>query len=164
MAREEKTMRLIDADALCEEFKERQQAALRWKEKAIHDGDEEIQIRADATLAFLCEVKLTIDKAPTFEDRDLFNMGYFEGKRIASERPQGEWIPVSERLPNRNGVYNITRKLKEGETIYLISEASYFDGQNTWYADTGINHGRPYLTDIIAWRPLPKPYKEGEEE
>lgn len=67
--------RLIDADALCEEFRERQRAALRWKEKAILDGDEERQIRADATLAFLSEVKLTIDNAPTVE-----------------ERPKGKWI------------------------------------------------------------------------
>lgn len=76
------------------------------------------------------------------------------------ERQQGEWIPVSERLPNTLGVYNVTRKLKEGETIYSISSASYFDGQNTWHADTGINHGRQYLTDIIAWQPLPEPYKK----
>lgn len=61
--------RLIDANALCEEFKNRQQAALRWKEKAILDGDEERQIRADATLAFLSEVKLTIDNAPTVDER-----------------------------------------------------------------------------------------------
>mgnify|MGYP007122035680 CR=1 FL=1 len=59
--------RLIDVDALCEEFKERQKAALRWKEKALLDGDEERSIRADATLAFLSEVKLTIDNAPTVE-------------------------------------------------------------------------------------------------
>lgn len=60
--------RLIDADLLCEEFKKRQQAALRWKENAILDCDEERKIRADATLAFLSEVKLTIDNAPTVED------------------------------------------------------------------------------------------------
>ena len=71
------------------------------------------------------------------------------------------WIPVSEGLPNRNGVYNVTRKLKEGETIYFISDASYFDGQNTWHRDVGVNHGRPYLTDVIAWQPRPEPYKEG---
>ena len=74
-----------------------------------------------------------------------------------------EWIPVSERLPNTLGVYNVTRKLNEGETIYFISGASYFDGQNTWHADTGVNHGRPYLTDIIAWKPLPEPYKENDK-
>lgn len=84
--------------------------------------------------------------------------------RPYEERSQGEWIPVSERLPNTLGVYNVTRKLNEGETIYFISGASYFDGQNTWHADTGINHGRPYLTDIIAWQPLPEPYKKGDTE
>lgn len=57
--------RLIDADGLCEEFKKRHRAALRWKEQAILDNDEERIIRSDATLAFLSEVKLTIDNAPT---------------------------------------------------------------------------------------------------
>lgn len=80
------------------------------------------------------------------------------------QRPHGEWIPVSEELPNRNGVYNVTRKLKEGETIYFISDASYFDGQNTWHRDVAVNHGRPYLTDVIAWQPRPEPYKEGGAE
>ena len=80
-------------------------------------------------------------------------------EELVERREADRWIPVSERLPNTLGVYNVTRKLNEGETIYFISGASYFDGQNTWYADTGINHGRPYLTDIIAWRNLPKPYE-----
>lgn len=85
-------------------------------------------------------------------------------EELKARREADRWVPVSERLPNTLGVYNVTRKLNEGETIYYISGASYFDGQNTWYADTGINHGRPYLTDIIAWKPLPKPYEsEGEE-
>lgn len=79
-------------------------------------------------------------------------------------RSQDEWVPVSERLPKRIGVYNVTRKLKEGETIYFISDVSYFDGQNTWHGDVCVNHGRPYLTDIIAWRPRPEPYKGGEQE
>lgn len=59
--------RLIDADALCEEFKRRQRAALRWKEEAILADNEESKIRADAILTFLSEVKLTIDNAPTVE-------------------------------------------------------------------------------------------------
>lgn len=85
--------RLIDADALCEEFKKRQQAALRWKEKAILDGDEERSIRADATLAFLSEVKLTIDNAPTVEERP-------HGKRAGTPLEENDygyncedWIP-----------------------------------------------------------------------
>ena len=58
---------LISREYLYKEFKQRQNAALRWKEKAILDGDEERKIRADATLCFLSEVKLTIDNAPTIE-------------------------------------------------------------------------------------------------
>lgn len=83
---------------------------------------------------------------------------------LQERREADRWIPVSERLPNTLGVYNVTRKIIEGETSYVISDACYFDGQNTWHADTGVNHGRPYLTDVIAWQPLPKPYKESEDK
>ena len=79
---------------------------------------------------------------------------------IAIEKLEADrWIPVSERLPNTLGVYNVTRKIIEGETSYVISDACYFDGQNTWHADTGVNHGRPYITDVIAWKPKPEPYE-----
>ena len=71
-------------------------------------------------------------------------------------RSQDRWIPVSERLPIRNGVYNVTRII-EGTAI---SDACYFDGQNTWHRDVCVNHGRPYLTDIMAWQELPEPYEE----
>lgn len=74
--------------------------------------------------------------------------------------PQDKWISVSERLPIRNGVYNVTRII-DGTRI---TDACYFDGQNTWHRDTGVNHGRPYLTDITAWQELPEPYKEGEQK
>ena len=83
-------------------------------------------------------------------------------EELEERREADRWIPVTERLPNTLGVYNVTRKSNEGKTIYFISDASYFDGQNTWYADTGINHGRPYLTDIIAWKPLSEPYEEND--
>ena len=73
---------------------------------------------------------------------------------------KNRWIPVSERLPNCNGVYIVTRII-EGTRII---DASYFDGQNTWHRDVCVNHGRPYLSDIIAWQPRPEPYMEGEEE
>lgn len=66
------------------------------------------------------------------------------------------WTPVSEGLPKRNGVYLVTRIIEETAII----DASYFDGQNTWHRDTGVNHGRPYLNDVIAWMPRPEPYKE----
>ena len=68
-------MRLIDADALLDDFRDRAVKARNWKENAVLNGNEEATIRADATLAFLTEVKLTIENAPTID-----------------ERPKGKWI------------------------------------------------------------------------
>ena len=79
-------------------------------------------------------------------------------EELKERREADRWISVKERLPNRNGVYNVTRII-DGTAI---SDACYFDGQNTWHRDTGVNHGRPYLTDVIAWRYRPEPYKESE--
>ena len=62
-------MRLIDAEALVKDFSVRTVSARNWKENALNNGNEEIVIRADATLDFLTEVKLTIENAPTVEDR-----------------------------------------------------------------------------------------------
>ena len=72
------------------------------------------------------------------------------------------WIPVEERMPKVNTTYNVTRYI-DG---HFISDSSYFDGQNTWHSDNRVNHSRPYLTDVIAWQPLPEPYRperSGEE-
>lgn len=57
--------RLIDADALIEDFRTRATKARQWKESAILANNAEAVTRADATLAFLTEVKLTIENAPT---------------------------------------------------------------------------------------------------
>lgn len=69
-----------------------------------------------------------------------------------------DWIPCSERLPETNGVYSITRKISDGEYRWYISDSAYFDGQNTWHSDNRVNHDREYLKDVIAWQPLPAPY------
>ena len=66
----------------------------------------------------------------------------------------GDWIPVEERSPNQNGVYNVTRLIDDA----FISDSAYFDGQDTWHNDNRVNHARPYLTDIVAWQPLPTRY------
>lgn len=79
----------------------------------------------------------------------------------------GHWIPVSERLPESCGMYIVTRKIYDcpDTAPIIMSDESWFDGQNTWHNDNRINHDRRYLSDVIAWMPLPEPYKaEGSEE
>ena len=72
-------MRLIDADALLKDFSFRTKQARDWKEAAMMFEKNEIVIRADATIDFLTEVKLTIENAPTID------------------RPRGEWIETDNR-------------------------------------------------------------------
>lgn len=76
-----------------------------------------------------------------------------------------DWIPVSERLPKSCGMYIVTRKIYDcpDTAPIIMSDESWFDGQNTWHNDNRINHERGYLSDVIAWMPLPEPYKESEE-
>ena len=61
---------------------------------------------------------------------------------LKERREADRWIPVSERLPNKEGRYWITDN--EGlETDDIFSEVYGFMGFN-----------------VIAWQPLPGPYKE----
>lgn len=81
-------------------------------------------------------------------------------------REQTKWIPVSERLPNTDGVYIVTRRLFDNQIDtepYYMVDACYFDGSSTWHNDNRINHTRNYLTDVVEWMPLPEPYREESE-
>lgn len=78
--------------------------------------------------------------------------GYIDGKAEAMQ-----WIPVSEREP---------KEPEDGFKRYIVQRASnaeprslYWDQYGTWLDE----EGTPY-TDIIAWMPLPEPYKVGDQE
>ena len=101
-------MRLGDLDALKEDFKTRLEKAKRWKENALNNGDDEILIRATATIDFICEVIMTIDNAPTVSEITkeklsiAYEQGYEDGKNnwLQEEKPQGEWIMDKEHTSN----------------------------------------------------------------
>lgn len=65
-------------------------------------------------------------------------------KQLPSVQPE-RWIPCSERLPEKDGYYLTT-------TMYYQVYRDYWNGDN-W--------DRTEM--IIAWMPLPEPYK-GEQE
>ena len=68
------------------------------------------------------------------------------------------WIPVTERLPDKDGEYLVTKKLRYfGNTE--IDIACWFknlmeDGNNGFYKSE----------QVIAWLPLPKAYKAGDTD
>lgn len=128
------------------------------------DGEEcyeagRVQGRYEELLWCRNMIRFHMDDCKTFEF-DFNRVKSFDcqcGRHYVNTYNDG-WIPVEERLPNQNGVYNVTRLVDDA----FISDSAYFDGQDTWHNDNRVNHIRPYLTDIVAWQPLPEPYKAME--
>ena len=84
-------------------------------------------------------------------------------KELKQLRDQTSWIPVSERLPEEDGQYLITVKYKpeaDYENIYA-EHGEWIDGR--WDMFCFGHCGE--VEGIIAWMPLPEPYKaEGSGE
>lgn len=87
-------------------------------------------------------------------------LGMVSAIAYGSQKPR--WIPCSERLPNTHGIYIVTRRISDRFECRNITDALYFDGSNTWNDDARVNHGRKYCADVLAWMPLPEPYKAEE--
>lgn len=67
-----------------------------------------------------------------------------------------EWIPVSERLPETNGRYlaYIVNKHDDKLKYIMTCEYSLADGYWNWFPDDECASD-----NVIAWMPLPEPYK-----
>ena len=73
-----------------------------------------------------------------------------------SENPnKGEWIPVTERVPEKNAEVLATTEWGSITIAERYSANDYFINEGTTNAD---------VDDIIAWMPLPEPYKAESEE
>lgn len=78
-------------------------------------------------------------------------------KEVAEEYNNG-WIPCSERLPEKNGMYLCTQNsydLATNKKIIRVSTelVEFYDG----------NWRRAKNLVITHWQPLPEPYKESED-
>ena len=83
-----------------------------------------------------------------FKHNPLFNGQHFEALDMAISALKGEWIPVSERLPEKDGQYLVTYDREDEIKVNI----SYFDRHGFW------------IGDVIAWQPLPEPYKAESED
>lgn len=92
---------------------------------------------------------------------------YKKAKRMFEQLPsvtpqQTRWIPISERLPEEDGQYLITVKYKpeaDYENIYA-EHGEWVDGR--WDMFCFGHCGE--VEEIVAWMPLPEPYKGGGED
>ena len=84
--------------------------------------------------------------------RQAFEKGFRIGvkKGASTNRPQGEWIPCEERLPEADGLYLATFTLIG---IPKFSNVESFKN-GKWEYHNGY---------IIAWQPLPKPWKGADD-
>lgn len=89
---------------------------------------------------------------------DSFNFVLDEAIKALEQQEKTGWIPVTERLPDEDGEYLVTKKLRYfGNTE--IDMACWFknlmtDGNNGFYKSE----------QVIAWMPLPKAYKEEKND
>ena len=67
-------------------------------------------------------------------------------KEVAEEYNNG-WIPCSERLPEKEGKYLVT--------LDKWNIVSFADFKN-------LKYNPHFNAPVIAWQPLPEPFKEGE--
>ena len=167
---------LISRSALKEDMKSRLSACNEWIEKA---KDKETKIRASAVKAFIAEVVMTIDNFPTafVYTKDDMTREYLKGYNACkdmNERPQGEWIPVSERLPESRDWY--LGLFKEPDTDFIgipyicdyVGKVTKGTTKEGWILRhcTDVDTVPDYFRNLIcvAWQPLPEPYMEGGAE
>ena len=108
------------------------------------------------------------------EDAQRFKQTIMELPPVEQKR----WIPVSERLPEEDGEYLVTVKSTFKNTrnyiklccfarnLYLIDEYDFVDKKGiAGFYKYDSEYGYYEMTDVIAWMPLPEPYKMcgGEE-
>lgn len=70
-----------------------------------------------------------------------------------------QWIPCSERLPEKDGEYLVTM-LYFGEKTVEVDRFSHYETDDE-------HNGEPFwmygYDNVIAWMPLPETWKGGEE-
>ena len=87
----------------------------------------------------------------------------------ANVEPVQRWIPVTDRFPEKYGQYLVTF-IPSGGTLWtkvLIARYSDLMGiakPSFHIGEVGKNSFANINEQVIAWMPLPEPYKGGEEE
>ena len=93
-----------------------------------------------------------IDKDYIFGSGDIVN-GLDMAMEIIRKHMNDDWISVDERLPEDDRMVLVTCQTKKG--IRSVNRA---------YCDGAFWHGSGSMSGVIAWRPLPEPYRPGRSD
>jgi hypothetical protein len=90
--------------------------------------------------------------------------------KVLSAQPEQRWIPCSERLPEENGRYLVTRGLKACDSlwnrVYILnySDLMGLKKEKIWWSGNVGKSDFERHDNVLAWMPLPEPYKESEDK
>ena len=148
--------------------------------------------RADAIEAMGEEPPVWLDTAEEWAERDAWVLHVSALKALPSAETTGalddaiakyvadglmelpsaeaEWIPCSERLPSEDGRYLVTYPLLRWQNNWIsvmhygkpLDPTQDVKGRCFYYSDS--EWGDAVYDNILAWMPLPMPYKGGDDE
>ena len=98
----------------------------------------------------LAQARDLIAKSLSHSDMEIeFDKAVWMLLECADEKINGGWIPITERLPDNSGRYLVNY------SSGYVSMARYYESVSKWGSTT--------TERIVAWMPLPQPYR-GESE
>ena len=76
-----------------------------------------------------------------------------------SVTPEPHWIPVTERLPETTDAVLTTYIVNGDRSRRYVEESSYYGNDESWGSPWDEYRIAGTRIEVIAWMPLPEPYK-----
>lgn len=130
--------------------------ALEQGFKDVTNGIDKLSPTYGLTKAVTGIYKCLIGKLPPVQP-EILACG--EGELNVQSDPR--WIPVTERLPEKEGFYLVTLEHKYGDETNIRFFKNYETNIRFFKCESGERYWSKWGNETItAWMPLPEPYKE----
>ena len=118
-----------------------------------------------------CLIMIDESKTADVVDRnECLKCVFYPFKQLREQVVHEEWIPCSERLPQENGRYLVTRGLNAcgslWNRVYIVnySDLMGLKSEKIWWQGNVGKLDFERIDDVIAWMPLPQPWRERRED